>query len=168
MDRVLAAAKAIASARRSRAPLKALPKDVAPRDEAEGYQVQYALHDLMQPHVGSLVGYKIGCTSAVMQEYINIPHPCGGGVFEKVVHDSGVRLPAAEFVHVGVECEIAVRLPVCVIHCVESSVGRLLRLGQHLPLSRDLRLASLRWRRPRVKPVASCFQEKTHGAQQFP
>ncbi|MCS3450882.1 MULTISPECIES: 2-keto-4-pentenoate hydratase [Bradyrhizobium] len=110
MDRVLAAAKAIASARRSRAPLKALPKDVVPRDEAEGYQVQYALHALMQPHVGSLVGYKIGCTSAVMQEYINIPHPCVGGVFEKVVHDSGVRLPAAEFVHVGVECEIAVRL----------------------------------------------------------
>lgn len=110
MERILAAAKAIASARRSRAPLKALPKDVVPRDEAEGYQVQYALHDLLQPQVGSLVGYKIGCTSAVMQEYINIPHPCGGGVFEKVVHDSGVRLPAADFVHVGVECEIAVRL----------------------------------------------------------
>ena len=110
MERILAAAKAIASARRSRAPLKALPKDVAPRDEAEGYQVQYALHDLLLAQVGSLVGYMIGCTSAVMQEYINIPHPCGGGVFEKVVHDSGVQLPAADFVHVGVECEIAVRL----------------------------------------------------------
>ncbi|MBR0874573.1 fumarylacetoacetate hydrolase family protein [Bradyrhizobium tropiciagri] len=110
MDRVLAAAKAIAGARRSNAPLKALTKDIVPRDEAEGYQVQRALHDLMQSQVGSLVGYKIGCTSAVMQEYINIPHPCGGGVFEKVVHESGVRLAASDFVHVGVECEIAVRL----------------------------------------------------------
>jgi len=36
------------------------------------------------------------------------------------------------------------------------------------PLSRDLRLASLRWPRPRVKPIASRFQEKTHAAQQFP
>lgn len=110
MDRVLAAAKAIATARRSRAPLKALAKDAVPRDEEEGYRVQRAVHDLLQGQVGSLVGYKIGCTSAVMQEYINIPHPCSGGVFEKGVHDSGVRLPAADFVHVGVECEIAVRL----------------------------------------------------------
>ena len=30
-----------------------------------------------------MVGYKIGCTSAVMQEYIDIPHPCGGGVFAR-------------------------------------------------------------------------------------
>ncbi|MBR0696247.1 2-keto-4-pentenoate hydratase [Bradyrhizobium lablabi] len=110
MDRILAAAKAIASARRSRAPLKALTKDIVPRDEAEGYRVQRALHDLLQSQLGSLVGYKIGCTSPVMQEYLNIQHPCGGGVFEKVVHDSGVRLPAADYVHVGVECEIAVRL----------------------------------------------------------
>src|SRR5882757_3095395 len=87
MDRVLAAAKAIATARRSCAPLKALAKDVVPRDEAEGYQVQRALHDLLRAQVGSLVGYKIGCTSVVMQEYLGIPHPCGGG-----------------------ECEIAVRL----------------------------------------------------------
>ena len=59
---------------------------------------------------GALVGYKIGCTSAVMQQYLDIPHPCGGGVFAKGVHDSGVRLRAADFVRVGVECEIAVRL----------------------------------------------------------
>ncbi|MFB9265769.1 2-keto-4-pentenoate hydratase [Bradyrhizobium erythrophlei] len=110
MDRILAAAKAIATARRSRAPLKALPADIVPRDETEGYRVQRALHDLLRGQVGSLVGYKIGCTSAVMQQYINIPHPCGGGVFEKVVHDSGVKLPAGDYVHVGVECEIAVRL----------------------------------------------------------
>lgn len=110
MDKVLAAAKAIATARRSRAALKALPKEIVPQDEAEGYQVQRALHDLLRGQVGSLVGYKIGCTSAVMQEYIGIPHPCGGGVFEKVVHETGVSLPAADYVRVGVECEIAVRL----------------------------------------------------------
>jgi 2-oxo-3-hexenedioate decarboxylase/2-keto-4-pentenoate hydratase len=110
MDKVLAAAKAIATARRSRAPLKALSKDIVPGDEAEGYHVQRALHDLLRGQLGSLVGYKIGCTSAVMQDYLGIPHPCGGGVFEKVVHDSGVQLPAADYVHVGVECEIAVRL----------------------------------------------------------
>ena len=110
MDRVVAAAKAIASARRNRAPLKALAKDVVPRDEAEGYRIQRAVHDLLLPQTGALVGYKIGCTSAVMQQYLDIPHPCGGGLFAKGVHESGAKLRFKDYVRVGVECEIAVRL----------------------------------------------------------
>ena len=108
MDKILEAAKAIALARRNHAPLAAL--EVPPVDEAEGYEVQRALHDLLLKNVGPLVGYKIGCTSQVMQDYIGIPHPCGGGVFQKGVHDSGVKLAASDYVRVGVECEIAVRL----------------------------------------------------------
>jgi 2-keto-4-pentenoate hydratase len=110
MDNILAAAKIIAAARRSRAPLKSLRPEIAPKDEAEGYRIQRAVHDLLLPYVGAMVGYKIGCTSAVMQQYLDIPHPCGGGVFEKGVHDSGARLAAADYVRVGVECEIAVKL----------------------------------------------------------
>ena len=72
--------------------------------------MQRALHDLLRPQLGSLVGYKIGCTSKVMQDYLQIPHPCGGGVFERVVHASGVTLPASGYVRVGVECEIVVEL----------------------------------------------------------
>ena len=54
------------------------------------------------PKAGAIVGYKIGCTSVVMQQYMQIDHPCGGGVFEKGVHESGVRLKAGEYVRVGV------------------------------------------------------------------
>src|SRR6201993_146926 len=110
MDPILEAAQIIATSRRNRAALKALPAEVAPSDEAQGYQVQRAVHDLMLPNTGALVGYKIGCTSKVMQQYLDIPHPCGGGVFARGVHESGVRLRAADFVRVGVECEIAVRM----------------------------------------------------------
>jgi 2-keto-4-pentenoate hydratase len=110
MDNTLAAARIIASARRNRTRLGSLAADIAPQDEAEGYRIQRAVHDLLLPHFGAMVGHKIGCTSAVMQQYLNIPHPCGGGVFAKGVHDSGVSLPASDFVRVGVECEIAVRL----------------------------------------------------------
>jgi 2-keto-4-pentenoate hydratase len=110
MNKILAAANAIASARRDRTPLQPLAADVAPQDEADGYRIQEALHKLLAADFGALVGYKIGCTSAVMQRYLGIPHPCGGGVFARGVHDSGVSLPAANFVRVGVECEIAVRL----------------------------------------------------------
>src|SRR5690348_317135 len=110
MDRTLEAAGIIATSRRNRAALKALPPEVAPQDEAEGYRIQRAVHDLLLPATGALVGYKIGCTSKVMQEYLDIPHPCAGGVFARGVHESGVSLPKADFVRLGVECEIAVRL----------------------------------------------------------
>jgi 2-keto-4-pentenoate hydratase len=110
MDNILAAAKIIASARRKRTKLDSLPPDIAPRDEAEGYRIQRAVHDLLLPQFGAMVGYKIGCTSAVMQQYLDIPHPCGGGVFAKGVHESGAQLKAGDYVHVGVECEIAVKL----------------------------------------------------------
>src|SRR5205085_10281326 len=110
MDKILAAAQTIATARRGRMPLAALPPDQMPEDEAEGYKVQRAVHDLLLPQTGPLVGYKIGCTSAVMQQYLDIPHPCGGGVFAKGVHESGAKLRFKDYVRVGVECEIAVRL----------------------------------------------------------
>jgi len=110
MNSIVYCARGIASVRRNRAPLKPLPAWAAPRDEAEGYRVQRALHDLLLPGTGALVGYKIGCTSKVMQHYLNIPHPCAGGVFARGVHGTGVHLRAADYVRVGVECEIAVRL----------------------------------------------------------
>lgn len=110
MDKILAAARAIAAARRNLTPLAPLPANFAPADEDEGYRIQRALHDLLLPQAGAMVGYKIGCTSAVMQQYMNITHPCAGGVFAKGVHDSGAELKAADYVRVGVECEIAVRL----------------------------------------------------------
>src|SRR3954462_16005721 len=110
MDNILAAAQPIATARRNRTPLASLPSDLVPDSEAEGYQIQRAVHDLLLPQTGALVGYKIGCTSAVMQQYLDIPHPCGGGVFAKGVHESGAKLRFGDYVRVGVECEIAVRL----------------------------------------------------------
>jgi 2-keto-4-pentenoate hydratase len=110
MNRILAAARTIASARRHRTPLPPLDAEVAPRDEAEGYLIQAALADLLSPDFGAQVGYKIGCTSAVMQEYLDIPHPCGGSLFARGVHESGASLRQVDFVRVGVECEIAVRL----------------------------------------------------------
>jgi len=107
---VIEAAQAIASARRAGTPVLALPSQLQPEDEAAGYLVQRAVHELLAPQQGHLVGYKIGCTSKVMQDYLGIPHPCAGGVFARGVRESGAALRAADFVRVGVECEIAVRL----------------------------------------------------------
>jgi 2-oxo-3-hexenedioate decarboxylase/2-keto-4-pentenoate hydratase len=110
MTDISAAAQIIAAARRSLTPLKPLAPDIAPHTEAEGYQIQAALRELLAADFGVPVGYKIGCTSAVMQQYLGIPHPCGGSVFARGVHKSGVSLRASDYIRVGVECEIAVRL----------------------------------------------------------
>lgn len=110
MDKILAASQVIADARFARIPLSALAVDVAPQSLTEGYDVQQALRELLQPKLGAQVGYKIGCTSVVMQQYLAIAHPCAGNIFASRVHESGVVLEAGDYVRVGVECEIAVRL----------------------------------------------------------
>jgi 2-keto-4-pentenoate hydratase len=110
MANISNAARTIAAARRSLTPLPPLEAGSAPQDLPQAYRIQEALHAELAPDFGEIVGYKIGCTSAVMQKYLSIPHPCAGGVFAKRVYESGVSLRAASFVRVGVECEIAVRL----------------------------------------------------------
>jgi 2-keto-4-pentenoate hydratase len=103
-------ARIIAAARRSLTPLPILPQALIPKSVEDGYRVQSEVHRLLAPELGPLVGYKIGCTSDVMQKYLAIPHPCAGGVHARAVHRSGVVLHATAYVRVGVECEIAVRL----------------------------------------------------------
>jgi len=65
MDRIVAAADAILSARRSGTPLETLPSSAKPRTVAEGYRVQKAVHEMLaKTEWGQVVGYKIGCTTA--------------------------------------------------------------------------------------------------------
>ena len=105
-----AAATFIASNRLSLTRLPALEPSVAPTDLTGAYQTQEIVHSLLAAEFGDVVGYKIGCTSDVMQAYLAISHPCSGALFAKRMHASGVELPAGTFVRVGVECEIALRM----------------------------------------------------------
>jgi 2-oxo-3-hexenedioate decarboxylase/2-keto-4-pentenoate hydratase len=113
MDRYAAAARLIAEHRTKLRALDELPVDLAPRDSAEGYRIKESLHGaLAAAGRGSIAGWKIGCTTRVMQAYLNISNPCAGGILGPTVHSSDVTLPHEAFVRVGVECEIAVRLAV--------------------------------------------------------
>ncbi|MEE8222898.1 MAG: fumarylacetoacetate hydrolase family protein, partial [Alphaproteobacteria bacterium] len=85
--------------------------DCRPYDEAAGYAVQDVLHTALKKRGwGPLAGYKIGCTTAVMQAHLNLTSPCGGGVFESRVHHVTADLAVADYVRVGCEIEIAVRM----------------------------------------------------------
>ncbi len=89
----------------------ALPEGCRPRNEEEAYFIQAALHDqLTAAGQGPLDGYKIGCTTPVMQAYLKIPQPCAGGVMAPGVHFGAGRFHAPERGRLGVECEVAVRL----------------------------------------------------------
>ena len=106
------AARFLAQARLSGPATPALPDNMpAPTAVAEGYAVQGAVHAVLEAAgFGPRVGHKIGCTTAVMQAYLGIPHPCAGEVFATTVHERTADLPLSGFHRVGVECEIAARL----------------------------------------------------------
>jgi 2-keto-4-pentenoate hydratase len=88
-----------------------LPEDCRPADLAAAYAVQDALHARLEAAgCGAVAGHKIGCTTPVMQEFLGIATPCAGGVFAPTVCQERATFRHADFLHVGVECEIAVRL----------------------------------------------------------
>ena len=110
-DRLDEAAMRLAEARLSNQTFDHLPENCRPRDKTEAYAIQALLHTHLEAGGrGRLIGRKIGCTTPVMQRYLNIDSPCAGGLFETCVVESGAHLPHHDFRRVGVECEIAVRL----------------------------------------------------------
>lgn len=87
------------------------PPDIRPRNEEDAYLLQEALHErLVAAGRGPLAGWKIGCTTPVMQAYLSIHNPSGGGLFAATVQPSGAHVPHKDFLRVGVECELAIRL----------------------------------------------------------
>ncbi len=88
-----------------------MPHELRPVDEAEGYEVQAALHRwFASAGAGEMAGHKIGCTTVTMQTYLGVDHPCAGGIRTSTVHRERLSLPANDFIRPGVECEIAMRL----------------------------------------------------------
>jgi 2-keto-4-pentenoate hydratase len=105
------AARIICDHRLARRRLPPLDLSVRPVEEKTAYAVQDELHELLTAAgLGPVAGHKIGCTTKVMQQFLRIPNPCAGGVFESQVHRTPAILRHADYVRPGVECEIAVRL----------------------------------------------------------
>jgi 2-keto-4-pentenoate hydratase len=110
-DILLQAATRLRDQRLSLTPITSLPETLRPRDEAQGYALQQTLNRLLvEAGMGVQAGHKIGCTTPVMQAFLNIPNPCAGRIFARTVIQGSGRIPRAGFVKVGIECEIAVEL----------------------------------------------------------
>jgi 2-keto-4-pentenoate hydratase len=93
-----------------RADFHNLPADIAPQTVAEAYAAQLALVPLLAARKGKVAGLKIATTTKVMQQLMGIDHPCGGTIFEHTVHRSPAAIRLADYRHVMIECELALRL----------------------------------------------------------
>lgn len=82
-----------------------------PTDTADAAAIRDRVHArLAASRFGRRIGWKIGCTTSVMQTYLGIGEPCAAGLFEGTRYSSPAALPASGFRRIGVECEIAIRL----------------------------------------------------------
>lgn len=105
------AADSLAGRRIAGAVVTALPVADRPADTAEAEAIRDLVHvRLASSRFGGRIGWKIGCTTSVMQTYLGIGEPCAAGLFEGTRHASPAALPASGFRRIGVECEIAIRL----------------------------------------------------------
>jgi 2-keto-4-pentenoate hydratase len=105
-----AAAQAIAAQHAERRNFANLTGHLAPPSIADAYAAQEALAQIWTEERGAVAGLKIATTTKVMQALMGIDHPCGGMIFEKRMHASPAKLKAGDYIHVMVECELAVRL----------------------------------------------------------
>lgn len=109
-SRIGQAARFLFEEHQDRKPFRPIPPACAARTVAEAYAIQEAFRDLMTVTHGPVAGYKIALTTPVMQKMVGVHEPVSGGILAKTIHQSPCTTRCADYGHLGVECEIAVRL----------------------------------------------------------
>ncbi len=85
--------------------------ELAPASLGEAYDVQDEVHRLFRDAGwGELAGHKIALTSQAVQELCGVDQPAGGAIFARTVHRSPATVRMADFMHLGLEFELGVRL----------------------------------------------------------
>jgi len=104
-------ARAIFEAHQRRQRFRRLRGDLAPTSFEEAYAVQDAVHELFRADGwGDLGGHKIALTSRAIQELCGVDQPAGGAIFARTIQRSPATLRLADFMHLGLEFELGVRL----------------------------------------------------------
>ena len=109
-EKPVEAARWLLDAHLQRRAFTSIPGRQANDSLSQAYDIQDTFVDMLASQNGQPVGYKIGLTTPRMQEMCGIDHPIAGVVLAKRVHHSPAEVDSAEFVRLGVECELAVRL----------------------------------------------------------
>ena len=104
---VLAAARALDEAERSRKQIRLLSEDHPRMTMQDAYEIQAAWVDLKVRAGDPQIGWKIGLTSKAMQAALNIDVPDSGVLLKSMVFDNGARVPPGRFIQPRVEAELA-------------------------------------------------------------
>jgi 2-keto-4-pentenoate hydratase len=104
-------ARHLFDANQARLPFEWLTGDLLPKDLTAAYAVQSALIDLWESEgVGRVAGWKIALTSTAMQELLGVDQPCVGAVLGPNIQSSPAAINMGDFVRLGLEFELAVRM----------------------------------------------------------
>ncbi len=105
-------ARQIFEANRRRERFRPLRGGDAPRSMEDAYRIQDEVHRLFEVEggLGPLGGHKIALTSRAVQELCGVDRPAYGAIFASVVQRSPAALQAADFMHLGLEFELAVAI----------------------------------------------------------
>ncbi len=76
----------------------------------EAYEIQSAVARLREQRGERVIGYKVGCTSKVVQRQLGIDQPIFGRLFSTDCFRSGAELSYASYANLAIEGELAVRL----------------------------------------------------------
>jgi 2-keto-4-pentenoate hydratase len=93
----------------ARTPGRLLPESLE-LTTVQAYALQEEIARLREERGEKIIGYKIGCTSRVIQAQLGVNEPIFGRLFDTGCFQSGTRLSCARFANLAVEGEMAVRL----------------------------------------------------------
>ena len=97
---------------RARKTFGPLPPEHAPKNLAEARAAQEAFVRLLTGQRGRVAGYKVALTTPAMQKLTGFSEPAYGMLFERTLYSSPHAIRSADFVRLGLECEVAIRMAV--------------------------------------------------------
>ena len=109
-DQVAGAARDLYQARRSGVPIAPLTGRHPGMDLTDGYRVQQELVARLTADGDRVAGYKLGLTSAPMQQLMGVDSPDFAPVLASHLHPDGAAVAAGSFIAPRVEAEIALVL----------------------------------------------------------
>ena len=86
--------------------LYALEDSLVPSDLDEAYAIQREYQNDISRDQGPIAGYKLAYTTAALQQANNVSDPVLGIMLANNIRQSPATLAAADFVQLGLECEV--------------------------------------------------------------
>ncbi len=109
-EQAQAHADALYDARRTGIPIEAFTSEVPELSMLDGYAIQERLVARLLADGEVISGYKVGLTSAAMQQLLGVDQPDFGPVFASTVYRDGEVIPVDRFIAPRIEAEIGVIL----------------------------------------------------------